>query len=145
MCPLSSFFSAGWPYEFCRTDTMMPLGPISLNWDTTQTSHRTLRHQGTSHRHGSTAPTKGATGTRATHTQLKPRRWGSPWAPVVKPRHCSASALGRNKQNERNLVQGWCDIAGCRMLVSDDSLRQVAFLHIALFLYLEMDRRRRVC
>ena len=28
--PLSSFLSAGWPYDLCCTDTMMPLGPISL-------------------------------------------------------------------------------------------------------------------
>ena len=33
--------------------------------DTAQTSHRTLCHQGTMHRQGSTAPTAGATGTRS--------------------------------------------------------------------------------
>ena len=70
----------------------------------TNTSHRTLCHRGTSHTHSGTAPTAGATGTRATHIQLKPRRRGKPTAPpVMEPRHSSASALGLNKQNGRNL------------------------------------------
>ena len=67
------------------------------------TTHRTLCHRGTSHRHSGTAPTAGATGTRAAHLQLKPRRRGNPPAPVMKPRHRSAGVMGRNKQNRRNL------------------------------------------
>ena len=40
--PLSLFLGAVCPYDLCPTDTMMPLGPISLNQLTTHTSHRTL-------------------------------------------------------------------------------------------------------
>ena len=71
------------------------------NEHTTLTSHRTLCHRGTRHR--GTAPTVGATGTRTAHIQLKPRRRGIPPAPVMKPRHGSTAALGRNKQNVQKL------------------------------------------
>ena len=37
--PVSLFFSAGWPYDLCRIDKMMRLGPISLNQDSTHASH----------------------------------------------------------------------------------------------------------
>ena len=32
--PLIFFLRAGWPYDSCRTDTMLPLGPFSSNKDT---------------------------------------------------------------------------------------------------------------
>ena len=86
----------------------MPIGPISLYQDTTNTSYRILCHKGTSHRQGRTAPSAGATGTRAAHTQLKPRRQGNPPAPVTSPRNRSAVALGRNIQSKtlvQNIVQ----------------------------------------
>ena len=38
-CPLSVFLSAGWPCDLCRADTTMPIGPTSLNQDTTRASH----------------------------------------------------------------------------------------------------------
>ena len=86
------------------TNTTMPVGHISLNQHNTHTSHGTLCQQATSHEHGSTAPTVGATGTRAAHTQVKPRGRGNPSAPVSKPRNSSAGALrprwaGTNKTN----------------------------------------------
>ena len=74
------------------------------NEHTTVTSHRPLCHRGTRHRHWGTAPTAGATGTRAVHIQLKPRRRGNPPARVRKPRHGSAGALSRNKQDRRKLT-----------------------------------------
>ena len=45
--PLSLFFSAGWPSDLCRLDTMMPIGPIiSSNQDTHITPHPVSpRHQ----------------------------------------------------------------------------------------------------
>ena len=75
-CPLSVFSSNGWPYHCGRTDTTMPIGSICIKQDTTYTSHCTLCCQGTSVRYGSTAPTAGATGTCAAHTELKSRRQG---------------------------------------------------------------------
>ena len=81
------------------------------NQHTTLTSHRTLCHRGTRHRHRGTTPTADVTGTRAAHIQLKPKR---PGLPVMKPRHSSAGALGRNssagalgcnKRNGRNLTR----------------------------------------
>ena len=39
-----------------------------------------------------------------THTQLKSRRRGSPPAPGITPRHRSAGAMGRNKQNTTNKI-----------------------------------------
>ena len=66
------------------------------------TSHRILCHQGTRHRYGSTAPTTGATETYLALTQLKLRRRGNPPAPDMTPRHCSAGALGPNKEYKSN-------------------------------------------
>ena len=40
------------------------------------------------------APTAGATGTRAAHIQLKPRRRGNPPVPVMKPRHKASESMG---------------------------------------------------
>ena len=78
-----------------------PTRPLYKNL--TNTPHRTLCHRGTRHRHRGAAPTAGATGTCAAHTQLKPGRRGNPPAPMMKPRHGCVGALGRNKQNGRNL------------------------------------------
>ena len=75
----------------------------AFNQHTTLTSHRTLCHRGSRQRHRGAAPTTGVTGSHAVHIQLKPRRRGNPPAPVMKPRHASAGALGRNRQNERTL------------------------------------------
>ena len=44
-----------------------------------------------------------ATGTQAAQLQLIPRRQGNPPAPVMKPRHSSVCALGRNTQHGRSL------------------------------------------
>ena len=70
---------------------------------TTLTSHRTLCHRGTRQRHRGAAPTTGTTGSHTVHIQLKPRRRDKPPAPVMKPQHASAGALGRNRQNVRTL------------------------------------------
>ena len=76
---------------------------IASNQHSTLTSHRTLCHRGTSQRHKSAAPTTGTTGSHTVHIQLKPRRRGNRPGPVMKPRHASAGALGRNKQGRRKL------------------------------------------
>ena len=46
--------------------------------DAIVTSHRTLCHRGTSHRHSSTAPTSGATGTCAAHHTTETEGSGQP-------------------------------------------------------------------
>ena len=59
------------------------LVPSVKNPDTRHASHRTLCHQGTRHRQGSTAPIAGQTGTWPAHTQLKSR----PLSSEITPRH----------------------------------------------------------
>ena len=53
------------------------------NQHTTHTSHRTLCHRSTTHRHSGTTSTAGATGIRAAHIQLKPRHRGNAPTPVM--------------------------------------------------------------
>ena len=113
----------------CRADITMPIGPITLKQDTTHTSHRTLCHQGTSHRHGSTAPTAaparwdGTNNTKRTdsemfqtqstipehtHAHIYPPNQASPSAAEMTPRPAHTGPGEWRKAGPRSLCgHGW--------------------------------------
>ena len=84
-------------YSSHKQQSPSPAAVKASNQHTTLRSHRTLCHRGT--KYTDAAPIEGATGTDAARIQLISRRRGNPQAPVMEPRHGSARALGRNKQN----------------------------------------------